>query len=82
MIQIQEKSSVNKGKLTPLEIQILCNSKQFKEECEKFAKIAEHLVKIVYGEDSQHYNAWKERKQYFNGPKLEMEEFCQRLKKL
>ena len=29
------------------------NAKEFKEECEKFAKIGEHVTKIVYGNKGQ-----------------------------
>ena len=74
------------GNLTQTDRQIMCkckcNAKQYKEECDKFAKIAEHLVKVVYSVNSRGFNAWKERKHYFDEENMKMEQFRQQFDKL
>ena len=84
--QIEENAKKNKGNSTKMEMQIQvkckCDAKQYKEECDNFAKIAEHLVKVVYGVDSHHYQAWRERKHYFDEQYMQTEQFCHQFDKL
>ena len=42
------------------------NAKKFKEECDKFCKIGEHLSKIVYSSNGSLYLQWIEKKEYFD----------------
>ena len=52
-----QKSKKNGKDFTPKDsmelFQFTKNAREFKEECEKFAKIGEHVTKIVYGNKGQ-----------------------------
>ena len=84
--KIEENSKNDGGNLNPNDRQVMCkcrcNSRQYKEECEKFAKIAEHLVKVVYSVNSRGFNAWNERKHFFDEENMNMEQFSQQFDNL
>ena len=47
-------------------IRFSSDAREFKEECDKFCKIGEHLSKIVYSSNAGLYLQWTEKKQYFD----------------
>ena len=51
------------------------NAREFKEECEKFAKIGEHVTKTVYGIKDLIYLGWKEKQSYFDEQNRAIEQF-------
>ena len=84
--QIEENVKRNKRDLTKKELEIQvrckCDAKRYKDECDNFAKIAEKLVKVVYGQNSPDYHAWNERLHYFDEQNNHMEQFLQQFNKL
>lgn len=84
--QIEENVKRNKRDLTKKELEIQvrckCDAKKYKDECDNFAKIAEKLVKVVYGQNSPDYHAWNERLHYFDEQNNHMEQFLQQFNKL
>ena len=58
------------------------NGREFKEECEKFAKIGEIVTKTVYGKNSLMYCRWKEKNSYFDEQNKAIEQFRQQFGRL
>ena len=82
-IQAKAKSEGKTNSKDSYEIfKLISNVKQFKEECDKFAKIGDHLAKVVFPKDSHNCNVWKERKHYFDEQNMMVERFRQQFDKL
>ena len=41
------------------------NAMEYKEECDKFSKLGEHLSKIVYSSNARVCLEWKEKRHHF-----------------